>query len=131
MTLLAIMWSKLFKIILNLQPRSLHGTDIGPIHICDSSVPWSSFECLNGENKCISKSSAGFWDPLPHTGLSCLLFIIQGKIFSLTATWYVIFCQYTSEACLFQNRNEGGVDESRTEGRGSGKRGGRATGVGM
>ena len=107
---------------LNHQLDSPHGTDVGPLHICNSCVVWSSCETPN------SKSRGCLWLcclPLrcfPLTGLPHLASIED--VPSLTAIWYAKSGWYPWEASPFLKRkgrvDVGGVEEEKT-----GKRGGR------
>lgn len=63
----------------------LHGTDIGPLYICDSCVAWFPCGIPNSGAETVPDSLAGFWDPTPHNGLSCPA-LITGKEFILKTT---------------------------------------------
>lgn len=48
---------------LNCQPGSLKETELGPLHMCDSSVASSSCWTPNNGNRAISDSYTDFWHP--------------------------------------------------------------------
>ena len=61
-------WTNRVSQSLKWQPGYLHGPDLGPLHVWDSCVVWSSCWIPNSGSKG-SDSFPGFWDPTPHTVL--------------------------------------------------------------
>lgn len=56
------------------QQWSLHGTDVGPLHVCDSCVTWS-----------VRLLALRFWEPVTCTGLPCPT-LMQGEELIPTST---------------------------------------------
>lgn len=52
--------------------KSLHGTNPGPLPVCDSCVAWSVCKALSNEIRTCPWYLAGFWEPLPQAGLPSL-----------------------------------------------------------
>ena len=79
------------------QPESMHGTDLSPLHICNSCVAWFSYgtpiiRVWEGSRGCL-------W-------LCCLLLLphlaSEGEdVCSFTTTWYAKAVWYPWEASLF------------------------------
>lgn len=63
---------------LNQQPVSLQGTDLGPLHMCDSCVAWSICGTPGSRSRAIPGALTGSWELIPYTGSPCPAWI-QGK----------------------------------------------------
>jgi hypothetical protein len=97
---------------LNRQRGRLHGTDLGPPHICYSCVAWSSCSIPNsGSRDCLWLCCLPL-GPFPHTGLPCQS-LIGEEVSRVTATWYARAGWYPREACPFLKRNEREMNEER------------------
>lgn len=87
---------------LNQQPGNLPGTDLGPLHICDSCKAGSTCRTSNNGSRGCPQALIGSSDLIPHTGLPWLD-SIQWEVLRVIATWYAILCWYPWEACSFLN----------------------------
>jgi hypothetical protein len=56
---------------LNCHPGSLHGSNLGPLHICYSCIAWSTPVTPQSRSRDFPVSFACFWDPINPTGLPC------------------------------------------------------------
>lgn len=67
---------------------SLHGTDLGPLRVCDSCVVWSDCESPSSEITTCPWHLAVFWKPVPHT-LYWITYpaLMQGEEFGPDSTW--------------------------------------------
>lgn len=53
--------------------------------MCDNCVVWATFNPLTVEVGAVPSALAGFWEPLPHTGVPCPA-SIQEEALSPTST---------------------------------------------
>lgn len=89
---------------MNQQLRTVHGTDLSLLHICQSYATLSFCATPKWEQGLsFFVPCARFWDPFSHTGLPCST-LMWREVPSLTSTWYARFGCYPWEACPFLNR---------------------------
>jgi hypothetical protein len=68
---------------LSQQSGTLHGSDLGPLHICYGCVASCSYG-TNSESRAFSDSFACLWKPFSLTGVPCPA--LRGDVISLIAT---------------------------------------------
>jgi len=69
----------------------MHRTDIGSLHIYNSVMLGLLVGLLTMEERAVSDSFAGFWDPFPHTRLSCSTLKQQKEVPGFIATLFSMF----------------------------------------
>lgn len=108
---------------LNHQPRSLTGTDLGPLHICDSSTTWCTCGTPGNGSRAVPGALAGPWEPIPHAGLPCSAWIL-GEGLGLMTIWYIILSWYPWELCPFWTETQVELIEGEGTGGMEGEEGG-------
>ena len=79
------------------QPHSLHGSVLGPLHVCYSCVAWCFCETPNSGIGGVSDSFACSWDPFSTGGLTLSWYLV---------TSYDMFSWYHWEAFSFWEETE-------------------------
>ena len=74
-------WSHRGSQRLNHQPESMHGMDLGPLHICNRCAAWLHVGPLTAGARAISDFVACLWIPFPELG--CLIWPLQEIILVL------------------------------------------------
>lgn len=77
---------------------SLHGTNLGPLHVCDSCIIWSLCKAPSCEIRTCPWPLAGFWEPVLHNGLLCP----AGAKSCLNLMCYVWFVQSSGRPAPFR-----------------------------